>query len=98
VRLTTKEVRVDANKLRADRREAAIEWVRSLGVNPEDVRPQFAIVHGEQGYELHLSRMLRNEAGKPRLDRAIGDVVSEPLILEIGQDANWPNFEGGFVE
>lgn len=91
-------IRVDAGKLRADRREAVIEWVRSLGVKPDDVRPVFAIVTGEQECELHLSLMLRNEAGNLRLDRAIEDVVSEPLVIGLGTSRDWPSFDGGIVE
>lgn len=92
------DIRVDAGKLRADRREAVIDWVRSLGVNPEDVRPVFALVAGQSGHELHLSRMIRDEHGRLRLDRAISDVVSEPLIINLGPDASWPSLKGGIIE
>jgi hypothetical protein len=92
-----KEIHVDAHRLRPDRLEAVTEWVRSLGVKPEDVRPQFVIVQGEREYELHLSKFVRTEEGKLQLDRARDDVASLPLVMSLGPDPVWPSLEGGIM-
>lgn len=89
---------MDSNRLRADQREAAIEWVSSLGVKPADVRPTFVIRQAEQGYELHLSRYRRNSNGHLILDVALNEAVSEPLIVRLGADATWPDFSTGVVD
>jgi hypothetical protein len=80
----------DVNLLRSDRIEEIQEWVKQLGVNPSDVRPKIVIDMGEQGYRLHLSRFVRNSAGRRILDIALGEVVSEPLVIDLGTEQTWP--------
>jgi hypothetical protein len=87
--------RYDANALRQDRLEAVTAWVSSLGVEPKDVSGKFAIVMGEQEYELHLSRFVRNDAGRIRLDLATDTVVAEPVIIGLGAQPQLPDLTGG---
>lgn len=89
-----KEVRIDAGALRADRRESLVEWVRSLGVNPDDIRPVAVVRDGEHGYELHLSLYVRDENGKLTVDVAADNVVSEPMVIELGTEQFWPRWIG----
>ncbi|HEY9411118.1 MAG TPA: hypothetical protein VIP77_16180 [Jiangellaceae bacterium] len=86
------EIRFDTGLLRADQREEVTSWVASLGVEPKDVRPQVAIIRGENSYQVHLSRFVRDGAGKLRLDAAANEVVTEPLIIDIGTDRTWPQW------
>jgi hypothetical protein len=81
---------LNANLLRSDQLDEVKDWVTSLGVEPNDVRPQLLIEMGEKGYRLHLSRFVLNADGKKILDRAANEVVSEPLILELGTEQTWP--------
>lgn len=83
-------IRFDANAMRPDRREYIAEWVKSLGVEPNDVRGKGVIVMGERGYELHLSKFVCNERGGHIFDRATNDSVSQPLIIDLGTDLCWP--------
>lgn len=85
-----KTIRFDVWDLRADRREAVTEWVRSLGIEPKDCAARAAIVAAESGWELHLSRYVRNDEGKIRVDRAREEAVTEPVIVPIGTERNWP--------
>lgn len=89
-----KEKRVDADRLRADRREALTEWVRSLGIDPNDVRPTVVIRQAEHEYELHLSRFKRDGTGRLIVDTAANNVVSEPLVIALGTEQCWPNLIG----
>lgn len=88
-------LRVDTGKLRPDRHDAVVRWVRSLGVDPNDVRSTFVIRSGLDQYELHLSRYVRDEQGEMILDRAADDVVSEPLVISIGTEKSWPDLTEG---
>jgi hypothetical protein len=85
-----KPIRVDVNSMRSDRIEEMQEWVKQLGVDPSDVRPVILIDMGEQSYRLHLSKFVRNGNGKRRLDLALNEVVTEPLIVDLGQSPCWP--------
>ena len=92
------EIAVDAHSLRPDRLQAVQEWVRSFGVEPNDVRPLFTIRRGEREWELHLSRFRRGEGGRMIIDHARNDVVTDLMIVHIGARESWPSFEGGVIE
>lgn len=83
-----------ADNLRADRRQELCDWIRSLGVRPEDIRPSLLIEHGDTSYVLHLSRFVRNDDGRMVLDRAANDVQSEPLVIDLGTAKSWPSWLG----
>jgi hypothetical protein len=85
-------VRFNANELRADRMSEVIEWVRSLGVEPEDVLPIGVILGGESSYELHLSRFVRDEHGHMAIDQARDDIVTYPVVVDLGPERSWPAF------
>jgi hypothetical protein len=85
----------DASTMRPDRREELIAWVESLGVTPADVREKGVIFQGEHEYELHLTKYIRTEAGRIRLNRAADAAVTEPLIIGLGTSKSWPAWMGG---
>lgn len=87
-------LRADARHMRDDRREELITWIKSLGVDPNDVRQAFVIVEAEQEYELHLTTYRRSPAGRIRIDRATEDAVTEPLIVPLGTSKAWPAWLG----
>lgn len=83
-------VKEQIDMLRPDRREELIHWVAGLGVKPDDVDPALLIERGEKSYLLHLSRRLRDDAGKLRMDWAHGRPVTEPLVVDLGSEQTWP--------
>ena len=88
VHLTTEQ----SGDLRADRREELCDWIRSLDIRPEDIRPSLLIEYGDTSYVLHLSRFIRNADGRLVLDRAANDVQSEPLLVDLGASKSWPSW------
>jgi hypothetical protein len=76
--------------LREDKREQVLTWLRSLGVDTGECAPALHIEVGEQGYLLHLSRRCRDEAGRLRIDHALGQLVYEPLVITLGTEPSWP--------
>lgn len=87
-------LRADARHMRDDRREELIAWIKSLGVNPNDVRQAFVIVAAELEYELHLTTYRRSPEGRIRIDRATEDAVTEPLVVPLGTSKSWPAWLG----
>jgi hypothetical protein len=92
------DICIDAGRLRADRREALIEWVKSLGVDPADVSPHVTIRTGSSQHELHLSEFVRNAAGKVLIDHARNEVVTRPKVIPIGTRRTWPDLGEGGVQ
>ena len=82
-------VRIKVGDLRNDLREAATEWIRSLGLNPAELSEWMLIRYqpGENRHDgkhvLHLSKRRLAEGGGMVLDQATGDIVSEPLVIEL---------------
>lgn len=87
-------IRFDTNALRDDRREELIAWVKTFGVEPKDVRPKGLIRAGTSSYQLHLSKMPRDINGKLLIDEAKNEVVTEPLVIDIGPTVSWPGWLG----
>jgi hypothetical protein len=85
-------VRFDARDMRQDRVEQLQEWVRGLGVDPAKVRSKGLISEGQQSYELHLSETVRDDTGATVLDHAIDDIVSRPLVVDLGHERSWPQW------
>lgn len=83
-------VRIKAGELRPDLREAVTDWIASLGLVPADLADQFLITHNGEEFELHVSKRKRAESGGVVLDRALGQPVSEPLVVPIGTKPTWP--------
>jgi hypothetical protein len=88
-------VRADARHMRDDRREELIAWIKSLGIDHNNVRNAFVIVASGQEYELHLTTYRRSPEGRIRIDRATEDAVTEPLIVPLGTSKVWPAWLGG---
>jgi hypothetical protein len=89
------EIRFAAHELRDDRREELIAWVKSLGIEPEDVKHKGLIRMAERGYELHLSKFVRTVNGGIQQDWAAGESVTVPLIVDLGTAPSWPAWLGG---
>jgi len=85
----------DARYLRPDRREELVEWIQSLDIRPADVLERGVILQGENQYELHLTKYIRNERGSIQLDLARDEAVTEPLVVELGASPTWPAWLGG---
>lgn len=82
----------DAHKMRPDDREELIAWVKSFGVDPNDVREKGVILQGVEEYELHLTKYVRDEHGRIRIDRARDEAVTEPLVISLGRRKTWPGW------
>lgn len=72
--------------------DEVVGWVRSLGVVAEDVQPKCVICLRHGRYELHLSKMTRNEHGSAIIDYARNEVVTTPLVVDLGPGRTWPAF------
>lgn len=82
---------VDAGMLNEKDRAEVIAWVSSLGIDPHEVRPYISIRRTEAGgYELRLARMIRDEQGKPTIDRLRDQVVTTPFVIDLGAERTWP--------
>jgi hypothetical protein len=72
---------------------AAAEWLRSLGLTPEDLALQVEVrmdpVTGRA--ELHVVEHLRNAAGKKYVDHT-GDVAQRPRVVPL---LSWPEWLAG---
>lgn len=95
--------RFDTRALDDAQREAAVEWVRSLGLDANELCPTIAICRDENGYELHVSRAVGDEPAPgeikaPRLDVARNDIVTEPVVVPLGADATWPELGRDIAE
>jgi len=84
-------VKFDAHLLHpSERVTEAIEWVRSLGVEPNDVQPKGVILLHKGRYQLHLRQIVRNEEGHARIDYVVDELVTTPLVVDLGSEKNWP--------
>lgn len=70
------------------------EWLRELGVKPEDIAIRAALVQNGNRYELHMTEFVRNEAGNKYLDLAAGEPVTAPRIVEVAE-GSWPSWLPG---
>jgi hypothetical protein len=90
-------VRINSADLAPARLRECVAWVESLGLIPADLGAIFAIVSGEEGWELHVTEHLRNAGGHKYIDQASQDIVSKPVVVQLGPDATWPDFETGRI-
>lgn len=68
-----------------------VEFVAGLGADPKRVRPELVIFQDDDGYHLHLSVKTPGPSGKGDwLDLARQEVVSTPLVIDLGHERNWP--------
>lgn len=67
-----------------------LAWLRSLGVNPDDMRPTLLITETSGRYALHLSQVQRDTAGSKVIDHAAGHVATTPVVIDLGTEATWP--------
>lgn len=74
-----------------DQLQAWITFVRAFGVDPKQVRDRLVIMQDNGGYHLHLSLKTPHASGKgDLLDLATNDVVSTPLVIDLGRERTWP--------
>ena len=66
------------------------DWLTALGVVPKHVRTFGVVVRAASSYELHLSQFVLNEQGKKRIDLARNEVVTTPLVVDLGPTRCWP--------
>jgi hypothetical protein len=71
-----------------------VEWLRSLGINPDDIAIRAALVQHGDCYRLHMTEYVRSEAGSIRLDLAAGKPVTVPRIVEVAE-GSWPSWLPG---
>ncbi len=75
----------------ADLRRQWIAFVDGLGVDPNRIRDTLVIMQDGDGYHLHLSLKTLSASGKgDMLDLATNDVVSTPLVIDLGHEQAWP--------
>ncbi len=87
---STEVLRIDDVGVLQEQR-AWVDYVRSLGVDPNRVRPALVIMQDDNGYHLHLSHKTpAYECGGDLLDLATNDVVSTPLVIDLGREKTWP--------
>ncbi|HEY9411064.1 MAG TPA: hypothetical protein VIP77_15905 [Jiangellaceae bacterium] len=83
----------DCGNLPDDKRNELLDWVRSLNVRPEDVRPELTIEQDGRNYRLHLTRIVRDAAGKAQLDPLEPNAIAkEPLTVDLGSKPTWPDW------
>jgi hypothetical protein len=81
----------DVDSLNEQQQKAWIEFASLLGVDPARVRNKLVIMQDDDGYHLHLSVKTPGPSGKgDLLDLATNDVVSTPLVIDLGHERNWP--------
>lgn len=89
--------RVDTSRLAINNLKACVEWVTSLGLVPANLAATFAIVRGKEGWELHVTEHLRNADGHKYIDQAAQNIVSKPVVIQLGPDECWPEFREGLI-
>jgi hypothetical protein len=87
-----KIAQADLMDMPRDKRAEVLAWLRSLDVDLKSVTPKLMIEHNEQGYRLHLSKYVRNEAGRIIIDHAASRAVTEPLLVDLGSERCWPEW------
>jgi hypothetical protein len=87
-------VRVDSSQFDESERKATMSWIRSLGHEPNDLRATFALVDNHGEWELHLSHFTAHPDGESRwLDVAHQDLVSWPVVVQLGSSPYLPDFD-----
>lgn len=59
------------------------EWMRGLGLEPNNLRPYLAVTREGDQLLLHLSEYILDERGCKTLDHAMDDVATRPLVRPI---------------
>lgn len=71
----------------------ALAFIRSVGLRPDRIKPEWIVVQNGPFYELHVSELDTGADGKPVLDLAAGECVTHPVIVSLGPVAGgvcWP--------
>lgn len=63
------------------------DWMHEMGL--DDVRA-LAVFEVDGHYHLHVSQLVRTDAGDIVLDRALGRVATRPRIIDLGTEPCWP--------
>lgn len=65
-------------------REQVMAWCRQIGLDPNEIKPEFAIRRVGRDFQFHGSRMLRGEGGGFRSCR--NEIATEPVTVSLGDD------------
>lgn len=76
---------------RAAFHRATLEWVRSLGLEPDWLKPCAAVMRGVGGYELHVDEVVREPGGRlPRWDPLKPDEFLSVRRIVPVESGSWP--------
>ena len=77
--------------LSAEDKATCLDWIAGLGQDPTDCMLPFVVTQDEhdRSYQLHLSRYVRDAAGKKVIDHAIDDMWTEPVVIPIPEPPPW---------
>jgi hypothetical protein len=65
------------------------EWVRSLGLDPNELADRAVVVGAVDGYELHVDRHVRRPDGELAWDYLAEDFLWERVVIPVEADS-WP--------
>lgn len=82
---------LDWTELNEADREAAMQWVRSFGLEPTDVSVHFEVLHVEHGWELRLNEFKRNAEGHRYIESGNDAAAVNRHVFAV-DPASWPAF------
>lgn len=73
----------------SDLRKSLVEWVRGLGLNPSQFRPQVEFVDENGDAEVRLENKVRSRNGRAVVDIDRNQEAAQPLIVKIDAVPGW---------
>jgi hypothetical protein len=76
-----------------DFHQKVVRWVETLGLNPDSLTPQAAIMYHAGGYQLHVDEFVQEFEGGRHIDRL--DPLNEDQVLTVRRiipvaEGSWP--------
>jgi hypothetical protein len=69
---------------------ATLEWVTSLGTDPNWLAPEAEVVERDGVFEFHAEQLVRDESGKPQYDPDNPDsLLTTPVAIPV-TEGSWP--------
>lgn len=90
-------INVTGGLLPPEKQTLVVAWVEGLGLDPVQYKEDFAFVHEDGAWTLHLSRKRQTETGADVVDIAAGTVVSEPYLVPLPPGTPLPDVTEGVV-